>query len=143
MSSTHASNLDCARLVDDVGLVVADHRHVGRDRDHAELVDLVELVGLGHGGAGHPGQLLVQPEVVLQRDRGQRLVLVLDRHALLGLDGLVHALVVAPAVQDAAGELVHDQDLAAHHDVVLVLLVQLLGLDRVVEEADQGALTGS
>jgi hypothetical protein len=58
-------------------------------------------------------------------------------HALLGLDGLVHALVVAPAVQDAAGELVHDQDLAAHHDVVLVPLVQLLGLDRVVQEADQ------
>ena len=98
----------------------------------------MELVGLGHGGTGHAGQLLVQPEVVLQRDRGQRLVLVLDRHALLGLDGLVHALVVAPAVQDAAGELVHDQDLAVHHDVVLVLLVQLLGLDRVVEEADQG-----
>ena len=124
-------------LVDDVGLVVADHRHVGRDRDHAELVDRVELVGLGHGRAGHAGQLVVEPEVVLQGDRGEGLVLVLDRHAFLGLDGLVHALVVAPAVQDAAGELVDDQDLAVHHDVVLVPLVQLLGLDGVVQEADQ------
>ena len=36
-----------------------------------------------------------------------------------------------------AGELVDDEDLAVHHDVVLVQLVELLGLDRVVEEADQ------
>ena len=129
-------------LVDDVGLVGADHRLVGRDRDHAELVDLVELGGLGHGRAGHAGQLVVKPEVVLQGDGGEGLVLVLDRHPLLGLDGLVHALVVAPAMQDAAGELVHDQDLAVHHDVVLVLLVQLLGLDGVVQEGDQRRVDG-
>ena len=49
----------------------------------------------------------------------------------------MHALVVPAAVQDAAGELVHDQDLAVHHDVVLVLLEQLLGLERVVEEGHQ------
>ena len=125
------------RLVDDVGLVGPDHRLVRRDRHDAELVDLVELVGLGDGRTGHAAELVVQPEVVLQRDRGERLVLVLDLHAFLGLDGLVHALVVAPAVQDAAGELVDDEDLAVHHDVVLVPLVELLGLDRVVEEADQ------
>jgi hypothetical protein len=97
----------------------------------------VELGRLGHGGAGHAGQLGVQPEVVLQGDRGESLVLVLDLHAFLGLDGLVHALVVAAAVQDAAGELVDDEDLAVHDDVVLVLLVQLLRLERVVEEAHQ------
>ena len=39
--------------VDQVGLVLADHRPVGRDRDDAELVDLVELGGLGHGRTGH------------------------------------------------------------------------------------------
>jgi hypothetical protein len=88
--------------VDQVGLVLADHRPVGRDRDDTELVDRVQLGGLGLGGAGHAGELVVHAEVVLQGDRGQRLVLVLDLHALLGLDGLVHALVVAPAGQDAA-----------------------------------------
>ena len=36
----------------------------------------------------------------------------------LGLDGLVHALVVAPARQHAAGELVDDDDLAVADDVV-------------------------
>src|SRR5215467_2657736 len=126
-SSATASNLACA-----VWYTMPMIR-----ADHSELVDLGELVRLGHGGTGHAGQLVVEAEVVLQGDRGQGLVLVLDGHALFGLDSLVHALVVAAAVQDPPGELIHDQDLAVHHDVVLVPLVQLLGLDRVVQETDQ------
>ena len=113
------------------------HRLVRRDRHDAELVGLVQLGGLGLRGAGHPGELLVEPEVVLQGDGGQGLVLGLDLDALFGLDRLVHALVVAAAVQHPAGELVDDQHLAGDHDVVAVLLVELLGLERVVQEADQ------
>jgi hypothetical protein len=37
--------------------------------------------------------------------------------------------------------LVDDQHLAVDDDVVLVALEQLLGLDRVVEEADERVLT--
>ena len=98
--------------VDEVGLVGADHRPVRRDADDAELVDRVELGRLGLGRAGHAGELVVHAEVVLQGDRGERLVLVLDLDALLGLDRLVHALVVAAAGQHAAGVLVDDEDLA-------------------------------
>ena len=129
-------------LVDEVGLVAADHRLVRGDRHHAELVDLVQLGRLGLGGAGHARELVVEPEVVLQRDGGQRLVLGLDLDVLLGLDGLVHALVVAAADQHAAGELVDDQHLAVADDVVLVALEQLLGLDGVVEVADQRRVGG-
>ena len=100
------------RLVDDVVLVGAHHRHVGRDRHDLELVDLGELVRLRRRGAGHPGEALVEAEVVLDRDGRDRDVLGLDRHALLGLDGLVQALGPAPALHDAAGELVDDLDLA-------------------------------
>ena len=128
--------------VDEVGLVLADHRPVRRDRDDAELVDRVELGGLGLGRAGHAGELVVHAEVVLQGDRGERLVLVLDLDALLRLDRLVHALVVAPSGQHAAGVLVDDEDLAVHDDVVLVLLEQLLGLDGVVEVADERRVDG-
>ncbi len=124
-------------LVDHVGLVFADHRPVRRDRHDAQLVGLVELVGLGGRRAGHAGQGGVEAEVVLEGDRGESLVLVLDLHTFLGLDGLVRALVVAPAVEHAAGELVDDQDLAVDDDVVLVLLEQFLGLEGVVEELDE------
>ena len=137
MSSTTARELRVLGLVDEVGLVGADHRLVGRDRHDAELVDLVELGGLGHGRTGHAGELVVEAEEVLQGDRGEGLVLLLDLHALLGLDRLVHALVVAAAGEHAAGVLVDDEDLAVHDDVVLVVLEQLLGLDGVVQVADQ------
>ncbi len=129
-------------LVDEVGLVLALHRAVRRDRHHAELVGLVELGRLGLGGTGHAAQLLVQAEVVLQGDRGEGLVLRLDLHALLGLDGLVHALVVPTTRQHAAGELVDDHDLTVADDVVLVLGEELLGLQRVVQVADQRRVRG-
>lgn len=123
--------------VDQVRLVLADHVAVGRDRDDTELVDLVELRGLGHGRTGHARQLRVQAEEVLQGDRGEGLVLVLDVHPFLRLDGLVHALVVAAADEDAAGVLVDDHDFAVDDDVVLVDLEQFLGLDGVVEVTDE------
>ena len=59
-----------------------------------------------------PDELLVHAEVVLERDRREGLVLLLDPHALLGLDRLVQTLAPAAAFEDAAGELVDDLHLA-------------------------------
>ena len=129
-------------LEDLVVLVLADHVPVGRDLDHRQLVDLHELVGLGEGGARHAGQLAVHAEVVLERDRRERLVLLADAHALLGLDRLVQALRPAAAVEDAAGELVDDLDLAVDHRVVDVALVERLGLQRLQQVVDQRAVLG-
>ena len=88
------------RLVDLVVLVLPDHRPVRGDLDHLQLVDLHELGGLGDGRAGHAAELVVAAEVVLVGDRGDGLVLLLDRHALLGLDRLVQALRPAPALKN-------------------------------------------
>src|SRR2546430_25501 len=60
--------LRAAGFFDGSLLVAPPHRAVGGDHDHLELVDLVELRLLGLGGPGHAGQLLVHPEVVLDRD---------------------------------------------------------------------------
>ena len=106
--------------------------------EHVELVDVEELVGLGGGRAGHAGQLLVQAEVVLEGDGGQRLVLGLDLDVLLGLQRLVQAVGIAPALHHAAGELVDDDDLAAFDDVVAVAQEQLVGLERLVGVVHDG-----
>ena len=106
------------------------------------LVDLVQLGRLGLGGAGHARELRVEAEVVLQRDGGQGLVLRLDLHALLGLDRLVQALVVAAAGEHAPGELVDDEHLAVRDDVVLVALEQFLDLQRVVQIPDERGVRG-
>src|SRR3954469_970615 len=129
-------------LVDLIVLVLADHRTVRGDLDDRQLVDLHELGRLGEGGAGHPRELVVHAEVVLQGDRGERLVLLLDRHALLGLDRLVQTLRPAPALEDAASELVDDLDLAVDDRVVHVALVERLALERLDQVVDEVAVLG-
>src|SRR5215218_4888418 len=129
-------------LVDLVVLVEPLHRAVGRDLDDLELVDLHELGRLGEGGAGHARELVVAAEVVLVGDRGDGLVLLLDRHALLRLDCLVQALRPAASLEDAAGELVDDLDLALDHLVVDAALVERLRLERLLEVVDEMAVLG-
>ena len=137
ISSMSALNFAFSSRKTRSGEVVADHLLVGRDGHDLELVDLVELLGLGHRRAGHAGQLVVQAEVVLEGDRGQGHALALDAQALLGLDGLVQALAPAPARHLAAGELVDDDDLAVLDDVVAVALVQGVRAQGLLEVAGQ------
>ena len=120
---------------DHVGEVVPGQGPVGRDRDHVQAVDLVELGRLGHGRAGHARQLLVQLEEVLQGDRGQRLVLFLDLDPLLGLDGLVQPVGPLAADHQPAGELVDDHHLAVGlNHVIAVAAVEVMGLERIVDQ---------
>ena len=123
--------------VDEVGLVGAPDRAVRWDLNDVEVVDLLELTRLGDGGSRHPGELVVHPEVVLKRDRGERLVLFLDLHALFGLDRLMEALGVAASLEHASGELVDDLDLAVADEIVDVPRVELLRLQADVEVMDQ------
>ncbi len=138
----HGVELRLHRAVDEVVLVLSGDRAVRRDGHDRQLVDLAELGVLGHGRAGHAGELLVEAEVVLQRDGGQRLVLLAHEHALLGLERLVQALGVAAALHDAAGELVDDLHLAVHHDVVHVAVEQELRLERLLQVVRPAGRTG-
>ena len=54
------------------------------------------------GGASHACELFIHAEVVLEGDGGVGYGLLLDLEALLGLDGLVEAVRVAPALHEAA-----------------------------------------
>src|SRR5438477_4742577 len=126
-------------LVDDIRVVDPDQVAVGRHDGDVELVDLGELLGLCLGRARHPRQLVVHPEVVLEGDRGQRLVLALDAHAFLGLHRLMQAVRPAASGHHAAGELVDDDDLAVLDHVVDVAPVERVcaqPLLHVVEDRD-------
>ena len=137
----HGRELRILRLEDVVVLVAPNDRDVRRDLDDVQVVDLDELLLLGLGGTRHPGELLVEAEVVLQRDRREGLVLLLDLHALFRLDRLVQAVAPPAPLHDPAGELVDDLHLAVLDHVVDVALVERLRLqrlDQVVDELDVG-----
>ncbi len=101
---------------------------VGND-DDLELVNLLELGRFGLGRARHAAQLLIKAEIILEGDRGQRLVFLADVHAFLGLDGLVQPVAPAASRHQAAGEGVHDNHLAVLHHVVHIALVKRVRLD--------------
>ena len=131
-----------AGLVDPVVLVEPADGPVGRDDGDLEPVDREELLLFGLGRAGHAGQLVVHPEVVLDRDGGEGLGLALHLHRFLGLHRLVQPVGPAPAGHDPAGELVHDHHLAVLHQVVHFLLVEGVGLEQLVDDVELLALHG-
>jgi hypothetical protein len=120
--------------VDHVGVLQTPHRPVGGDGDNFQLVDFPELVGLGHRRAGHPGNLLVQLEEILQRDRRQGLRLLLDLDAFLGLDRLMQSVAPLAPFHQTACEFVDDHHAAFLDHVPHVPLVQMMGLQRVVQQ---------
>ena len=125
------------RAIDQIVLVDTHDRLVRRDGNDRQLVDLAELRVLGHGRARHARELVVQAEVVLQRDGGKRLVLLAHLHVLFGLERLVQALGVAATLHDAARELVDDLHLAVNDHVVDVAMEQELRLQRLLQVIGQ------
>ena len=99
----------------------------------SSAVDVAELALFGLRRSGHTGQMLVEAEEVLERDRRERLVLAANLDAFFRFDGLVDAVGVAPAVHQAAGELVDDDHFAVLDDVLLIAVEQVPGFERRVE----------
>ena len=129
-----------ARLVDEIVFVDAPHGAVRRNDDDLELVDLMELGLFGLGGARHAGKLLVHAEVVLDRDRRERLRLLAHRHAFLRFHRLVQAVRPPPPRHQPAGELIDDEDLAVLNDVLDVFFVERVRLQQLVDDVERLAL---
>jgi hypothetical protein len=117
-----------------VVVVEAVDRAVGGDFQTVQPVDLHELVGFGHGRTGHARPLVIELEEVLDGDRGHRLGFFLDGHVLLGFHRLVQPVGPLPAHHQTTGELVHNDDLAVLHDVVLVAHVNHVGAERLLDD---------
>ena len=84
------------------------------------MIDLLEFLGFRFSRAGHTGQLLIETEVVLDRNGGVSLRFAFDLNVLFGFQGAVKSVAVTAARHDAAREFIDDKDLAFLHDVVHV-----------------------
>ena len=123
--------------VNQVVHIFADDGFVRRDCRNTQLVDLTELGILGHGGTRHARKLVVQTEIILQRDGSKGLVLFPDLHVLLCFDSLMKAFRPTASLHDAAGELVDDLDFAAGDNVVDVAMEHELRLQCLLQVIGQ------
>src|SRR5690606_31553393 len=101
-------------------LIIARHGTIGGHDDRFEPVNGLELIGFGIGRTRHAGQLAIHAEVILEGNGGQRLVLVLDLDALLGLNRLMQAIGPASTRHQATREFVDNDDFVVLHNVLLV-----------------------
>ena len=133
----NCSELRVNRAVHQIIVVHSLDRLVGRDHLDGNVIDLAELCVLGHGGTGHAGELVIHEEVILESDGGECLVLLANDHAFLCLYGLMQALGVAPALHNAAGELIDDLDLAVDDNILLVTVEHVLRLKGLLQVVDE------
>ena len=136
----HGIVLLAAGLVDRVVGVFADVRSVGRDGQHPQLVDVEKLLSFGLRSARHAGQLGVEPEVVLDGDRGECLGLALDLDVFLGLDGLVQTLTPTPAAHQTPRMLIDDDHLVVLNHILDIPLVKAVGLEQLAQRVDDSGL---
>lgn len=111
-----------------VNLVVGintGNRAMGRDFDNLKVVDFLEFLGLGHCRTGHAGQSRIKTEIVLEGDRCQSLVFILDLDLFLGFKRLMKTIGIAAAFHHTTGEFVNDDDLVVLDNIVGVFLNSL------------------
>ena len=129
-------------FVHHIGMVLANHRFVGRYLDDIELINLLELRAFGHGRTGHTREFFVKAEVVLEGDGREGFALMLNIDILFCFNRLMQTLVVAAPEHDAPGELIDNQHLAVPHDIVDVTVHDTVGFDRLVDVVLDGHVVG-
>ncbi len=104
--------------------VVAGDGLVGWYHNHFHLIDFVEFFRFRLSCTCHPGQFVVHPEVVLQRDGSIRLRGRLNFYILFGFDCLMQSIGVTPAGEYTSRVLINNHNLVFLDDVVDVLFKQ-------------------
>ena len=98
-----------------------------RDDNGFQAVNFLEFISFRIGGTGHAGELLVHTEVVLEGNRSESLVFLLNLNAFFSFDGLMQTIGPAASFHQAAGEFVNDDDFAVLNDIVLIFNEQCVG----------------
>ena len=123
-------------FVDAVVVIFARHRPIRRDHVHVQFVNVVEFGRFRFGRASHAGQFLIEPEIILDRDRGQRLRFAVDLDAFFRFNGLMQSIAPASPGHLAAGELIDNYHLVFLDDVLDVLLEQAIGAEQIRNVVD-------
>ena len=112
--------------INQVPFIITNHWPVRRDNHHLKTIYLIQFERLGIGCTSHTGKLLVQAEIVLESDRCQSLVFILNRDVFLGFNRLMQTIRPAPASHHTPGKLINDDHFIILDDVINILMKQYI-----------------
>ncbi len=118
------------RLINDIRIILTDHRFIRRHHDDRQLIDLEELILLRLRRARHAGQFLIHTKIILERDCRQCLRLPLNLHAFFGFNRLMQAIGITAAHHQPAGEFINNDDFPVAHYIIAVALHEGLSPKR-------------
>ncbi|CSB39033.1 Uncharacterised protein [Vibrio cholerae] len=113
------------RAIHHIRHIVTHHRLVGWNNNCFQTINLLEFKRFGISGTRHTRQLFIQTEVVLESDRSQSLVFVLDLHPFFCFYRLVQTIRPATTRHSTTGMFINDHHFTIGcHDVIDVLFKQ-------------------
>ena len=122
--------------VNDVFFIISGHGSVGGNHHHFQAVDFGKFFGFRIRRTGHSGDFVVHAEVVLEGNSCHGFVVLSDPDMLLGFNRLMQTFGIPAAMEDTAGELIHDFHLVILDHIVHIFVEQLVGpqgLSDIVE----------
>jgi len=111
------------RKINQVAFIIPDHRFMGWYNNHFQSVNLLKFKGFGICRTRHAGQFVIQSEIILEGNRGNGLVFMLNLHPFLGLYSLMQAIRPASSGHGSASEFIDNDHLVILDDIVDILLV--------------------
>ena len=136
-TAENSTKLFTLSTVNQVWLIITDHRHVGRYDHHLKSINLLKFHSFSVCSTRHTGQLIVQPEQVLEGDRCEGLILLLDWNSFFGFNSLVKAFPPTPPCHHTPGELIDNYDLTIANDVINITLKQGVGTQCCIQMVHQ------
>jgi len=121
-------------------MVQPDHLFVGGDEHHIKVVYFGKFCGFGIGGPCHAGQLIVHAEIVLKGDGGQRLIFLLDSHALFCFQCLMQAVTITAAGHEPAGKFIYYYDLTIFNNIVDIFGEKSIAFEQLIDNMVAGEL---
>ncbi len=123
-------------LIHKVFTVVANHGFVGGNYGDVEFVDVPKFAGFGFGSTRHTRQLVVHPEIVLQRDGGIGLRGCFYLHVFLGFYCLMQPFGITTSLEDTSRLLVNNFYFVVHHHVFHITLEESVGLKELIHSVN-------
>ena len=115
-------------LVNNICIVSPYHGLISGNHHNIQIVNLIKLCCLCICCSCHACQFIIEPEIVLEGDRCQSLVLICNLNILLCLNCLMQTVAPAPSGHKPSCKLINNKNLSVFNNIINILLEKRMRL---------------